>query len=113
MQNVLQKRMCHFCGYYCASIRSITDHMKTCDKKVNNGIGQVSTSVPKIRPQRLAAKRQRELMCLVKYMENHEYEWHKLDDVDTTGLNQPMENSVEDGTPIINVDDRVPVWIDV
>ena len=113
VQNVLQKRMCNFCSYYCASIRSITDHMKTCDKKVNNGIGQVSTSVPKIRPQRLAAKRQRELMCLVKYMENHEYEWHDLDDVDTTGLDQPMENSVEDGTPIINVDDRVPVWIDV
>ena len=52
-------------------------------------------------------------MCLVKYMENHEYEWHDLDDVDTTGLNQPMENSVKDGTPIINVHDRVLVWIDV
>lgn len=46
-------------------------------------------------------------------MENHEYEWHDLDDVDTTGLNQPMENSVKDGTPIINVHDRVLVWIDV
>ena len=49
-------------------------------------------------------------MCLVKYMENHEYEWDDMDDVDTTGLDQPKENSVEDGTPIISVDDREPLW---
>ena len=47
-------------------------------------------------------------MCLIKYMENHEYEWHNVDDVDTTGLVQPKENTVEDGTPIIY--DREPVW---
>ena len=33
-----------------------------------------------------------------------------MDDVDTTGLDQPKENSVEDGTPIISVDDREPLW---
>ena len=59
--------------------------------------------------QRLATKRQRELMCLVKYMENHEYEWDGMDGVDTTGLDQPKENSVEDGTLIISVDDREPL----
>ena len=48
-------------------------------------------------------------MCLVKYMENHEYEWDGMDDVDTTGLDQPKENSVEDGTLIISVDDREPL----
>ena len=29
-----------------------------------------------------------------------------MDDVDTTDLDQPKENLVEDGTPIISVDDR-------
>ena len=114
IQIVLQKRICNFCGHYCATIKSITEHIKTCSKKGNSETNQVSNSVPaKLRPQRLAAKRQRELMCLVKYMENHEYEWHDLDDVDTTGLDEPKEISVEDGTPIMSVDDREPVWKDV
>ena len=32
-----------------------------------------------------------------------------MDDVDTNGLDQPKENSAEDGTPIISVDDREPL----
>ena len=80
-------------------------------KKGNCEVNQIFILNPRIRPQRLAAKRQCELMCLVKYMENHEYEWHDLDDVDTTGLDEPKEMSVEDGTPIMSVDDREPVWM--
>ena len=86
--------------------------MKTCTKKGNCEIDQVSIPKPKIRPQRLAAKRQCELMCLVKYMENHEFEWHDVDDVDTTGLDQPKESTIKDGTPILSVDNREPVWKD-
>ena len=89
----------------CASVRSVTDHINTCAKKGNCESNQATISKPKIGPVRLAAKRQRELMCLIKYMENHEYEWHNVDDVDTTGLVQPKENTVEDGTLIISVVD--------
>ena len=112
VQNSLQKRICSFCGHYCASIKSITDHMKKCTNKGNSEIDQMFISKPKIRPQRLAAKRQREFMCLVKYMENHEYEWHDVDDLDISGLDHPKEITIKDGTPILNVDDREPVWKD-
>ena len=30
VQNILQRRICTFCGHYCASIRSITEYIKTC-----------------------------------------------------------------------------------
>ena len=50
---------------------------------------------------RVAAKRQRELMCIIKYMNSEDYEWHDEDDVDLAGdPPQDCEMSVELGTII-------------
>ena len=52
-------------------------------------------------------------MCVVKYMENEEFEWHDIDDIDINGLEIPKETDLEKGTPIMLVDTRNPVWEDI
>jgi hypothetical protein len=79
--------------------------------KVSNATS--SHAIARIRPQRIAARRQRELMCVLIRDESatEEFEWHEEQYVDTTALNIPqMDNRVEYGTPVYTIGDRAPVW---
>ena len=49
-------------------------------------------------------------MCLVKYMEMEEFEWHDEEDIDSNGLEMPREAATETGTHIMLVENRNPVW---
>ena len=53
---------------------------------------------PRLRPQRVAARRQEELLCAFQFQE---LEWKELDDVDTEGLVIPQLSPIKSGTPII------------
>ena len=61
----------------------------------------------------MAARRGTELMCVIRYMEMEDLEWHNEQDVTFLG-NVPQHSSVESGTPVIpiNNDDQT-TWIDV
>ena len=82
---------------------SLTKHQKICKK----GGRELSL---KIHPVRLAARRQRELMFLPKYIETTELEWYDEEDVDTTGLQEPPRSKVVGGTPVLPVEERSPIW---
>ena len=65
-----------------------------------------------IRPQRVAARRQRELMCQIKnslLYESEEYEWLDEENVETDGLDVPEEITQGQlgGTPIITVSEAL------
>ena len=71
---------------------------------------KTSSMSHKVCPVHLAARRQRELMCAIKYPETTELERYDLDLVDTTGLKEPQHARVVGGAPIIPKKDRSPVW---
>ena len=50
---------------------------------------------PRLRPQRVAARRQKELLCGFQFQE---LEWMELHDVDTEGLVIPQVSSIKSGT---------------
>ena len=49
-------------------------------------------------------------MCVLRYMETEELEWHEEDEVDTSGLEMPQEYAVKSGTPVIPLEARQPPW---
>ena len=63
-----------------------------------------------IRPVRVAARRQRELMCIVRYLESEDNEWHDEEDVQFDG-NIP-ERDVISGTPMMQIDGLEAPWAD-
>ena len=62
---------------------------------------------PRLRPQRVAARRQKELLCAFQFQE---LEWMELDDVDTKVLVIPSVSSIKPGTPIIEKSEAI--WSD-
>ena len=84
---------------------------RICSERAKNK-SNAESGLPatRVRPQRIAARRQRELMCVVRQMENEEFEWLDEDDVDSNGLDMPPPRVVEKGTPVISTRSRKPVW---
>ena len=61
----------------------------------------------------MAARHGTELMCVVRYMEMEDLEWHDEQDVIFLG-NVPQHSSVKSGTPVIPIkEDDQTTWIDV
>ena len=52
----------------------------------------------RIRPIRVAAKRQGEYLCALAFQE---LEWREIDNVDVDGLQVPDEYIITSGTPVI------------
>ena len=75
--------------------------------RTNDPLAVVSDSVSrKVRPQRVAACRQKELLCAMAFQE---LKWHKMDDVEfDKNIEDVPELVVKSGTPVL--DNRDPVW---
>ena len=109
LQDKLPSRTCKNCGLYFASIKSLKSHNRTCTDRGEKGKSERSVS-QYIRPVRVAARRQRELMCIVSYLESEDIEWHDEDDVQFDG-NIP-ERDVISGTPMMPIDGLEAPWAD-
>lgn len=115
VQNDLHKRTCVTCGLYFGTITSLKSHKHHCAKQKQDGPKtHAATDRPiKVRPVRVAARRQRELMCIISYMENEVPEWYDESDVDMTTVlkNQHDIPSVttKAGTPLNDIVSE-PVW---
>jgi hypothetical protein len=76
VQSVLLRRTCKKCGLYHASLTSMKVHNKTC------GIQDV---VAPVRPVRIAARRQREMMAIITYDQSEDAEWIDEEFLDING----------------------------
>ena len=113
-QNIMERRMCSKCRLYLASIRKVSLHeqMHKKQKTTPSDIPseppskQSSETIqpPRLRPQRVAARRQKELLCAFQFQE---FEWMELDDVDTEGLVIPPVSSIKSGTPITETSEAI------
>ena len=107
VQDVVNRRLCSTYGIYFASTKEVTNL-----KPIHNVRRQMQKEndpppLPRPRPQRVAAKRQGELLCALEFQE---LEWVVDDDVDVEGLVIPDGMSVEYGTPVMEVQE--PVWLE-
>ena len=96
----ITKKTCKKCKIYFASITYLKEHEKCC---------AVVSSLPKIRPVRIAAKRRRELLAIISNEEEQEYaEWLDEDMVDTDYVSIPsFESSKECSAPVFSVEDHL------
>ena len=113
-QDQVTKRMSTKCGLYLASIKSKSEHGKSCGDDVVTMVSPITStvvSVPreKVRPVRIAARRGREFMCV---MEIQESEWQDIHDVDTTDIDIPEEIFPASGTPTIDIANVELIWCD-
>ena len=116
-QNIMERRLCSKCGLYLASIKEVSLHeqmhknQKTTpfDIPSEPSSKQFAETVqpPRLRPWRVAAWRQKELLCALQFQE---LEWLRLDDVDTEGLVILAVSFIKSGTPII--ENSKAIWIE-
>ena len=104
-KDCLSDHICKYCGLYFGSIKSKQNHSSSCRKKESTP--SVNIEQPrKVRPQRVAARHQKELLCAMAFQE---LEWHAIEDVyfevDETEI---PEDAVQNGTPVI--DKLEPIW---
>lgn len=95
IQATINRRICKKCGLYHASLTSLKAHQCLC------GIQEI---VPRIRPSRIAARRQRELMAIIAHNEDEDAEWLDEDDVDTEGLTIPSHVAIRScSVPLVDI----------
>ena len=104
-KDCLNYRICKYCGLYFGSIKSKQNHSSSCRNKESTP--SVNIEQPrKVRPQRVAAHRQKELLCAMAFQE---LEWHIIEDADfEVDETEIPGDVVQSGTPVI--DKLEPIW---
>ena len=72
---MIKRRMCSNCGLYSSSLKAKSLHEASC--RVTEG--RIENTTERVRPLRVAARRQRELLRVVAFQE---MEWASMDEVD-------------------------------
>lgn len=103
VQSVLTNRICKICGMYFATHVMLKKHCNGVHKTE----GKVLPEVARVRPLRIAARRQRELMAIIALNDKVEVaDWMDEDDIDVTGITIP-EDDGNNNMPIISINDHL------
>jgi hypothetical protein len=99
--NALNDRTCIKCNLYHCSGKRRKEHQKCCTYKqiTESPREQITT---RVRPQRVAARRQRELM--VQLVNDGDLEFFDEDELDLNGLDEDKSETEETRTPVIDID---------
>lgn len=102
VQPVINRRICKKCGLYHASLSSLKMHQRLCG---------VQDIVTRIRPTRIAARRQRELMAIIAVNEAEDAEWLDEEDVDLVGIGMPINEPLVSPLPLVTISDHLHnIW---
>ena len=108
-QDMIKRRMCSHCGLYFSSLKAKSLHEASC--RVTGG--RIENTTERVRPLRVAVRRQRELLCAVTFQE---MEWALIDETDAEHFDLSNitndENESEFATPVFDTDEIVPIWSD-
>lgn len=66
-KNSLTSRVCGHCGMYFGSIKSMQKHLSYCRTKKESRTVAKSFETRKVRPQKVEARRQKELLCAMAF----------------------------------------------
>ena len=71
----------------------------------------VQDIVTRIRPTRIAARRQRELMAIIAVSEAEDAEWLDEEDVDLVGIGMPINEPLVSPLPLVTISDHLHnIW---
>lgn len=97
------------CGKHFASKKSVEAHIKKL-----HPANTLKKGVTRVKPCRIVARRNKELLCAFDSPDLAEHEWLEEEEVDVVGLEMPDGNSSPDSFFVIkSIDDWLaPVWTD-
>ena len=106
-KDTLTDRFCMYCGLYFLSIKLKQNHSSYCRIKELRAVGdEQHGGSRKVRPQRVAARPQKELFRAMVFQQ---LEWYAVHDVDFDDAEADILEIVhESGTPVL--DGIEPVW---
>ena len=108
-QDMIKRRMCSHCGLYFSSLNAKSLRGACC--RVIEGCIENTTEC--VRPLRVAARPQKELLCAMAFQE---MQWALINDVDAEDFDLSNitddENESEFGTPVFDTDEFVPICSD-
>jgi hypothetical protein len=103
VQPQLVKRCCSVCGIYHASVKSAVNHGKVHRR---TSLAVIPQELEKKRPVRVAARRQREMMVVLRdHLNNESAEWLDVDEIDLD--RQEPEQQTLAAMPVI---DNIQQW---
>jgi len=115
IKELIAVRTCEFCGLYHATLKSLAAHRRLCKSKSS----QRSTSndppiIPRVRPQRIAAKRQKEKMVIwTSRLNDKHVDWFDEDEVEVIEHNE-TETGESSVIPVVDIDKYMEnVWEEV
>jgi hypothetical protein len=95
VRHAVKNRTCDICNLYFPSQVMVAAHKTAIHKLIK------TPDMPQIRPIRIAARRQRELMAIIASGEMEDVEWLDESQVDTTGLTVPPQTPYTSRLPVI------------
>jgi len=96
MQKVLSERICKTCGQYFVSIVMLRNHVKTHKHQ--------PSQTKLVRPVRVAARRQQEMMVIIANAENvKSAEWQDEDNLDISEMIIPEKRCTGSGMPVYTI----------
>lgn len=105
----LSKRCCSVCGLYHASVKSALSHSRDCHRTTAPST-VIAAQPEKKRPVRIAARRQREMMVVLRdHLNGETAEWVDTEEIDTDHLENESSNSKQ-GATAVPVIDNIEQW---
>ena len=95
VRSAVEKRTCNICNLYFPSQVMVVAHKTALHPRL-----QIN-DIAKVRPIRVAARRQRELMAIIASGEMEDVEWLDESHVETTGVSLPPTTELFSGLPVI------------
>ena len=103
---MIKRRMCFNRGLYFSSLKAKSLHVASC--RVTES--RIENTTDRLRPLRVAARRHRELLCVMTFQEMKSASINEVDteDFDLSKIIDD-ENENEFGTPVFDTDEVVPI----
>ena len=108
-QDMIKRRMCSHCGLYFLFLKAKSLRGASC--RVTKD--RIENTTERVRPLRVAARRQRELLCVMAFQEMERALINEVDaeDFDLSNITDD-ENESEFGTSVFDTDEVVSIWSD-
>ena len=108
-QDMIKRRMCSHCSINFSSLKAKLLDGASC--RVTES--RIENTTERVRPLRVAARRQRELLCVMAFQEMERALINEVDaeDFDLSNISDD-ENESEFGTSVFDTDEVVSIWSD-
>lgn len=108
-KELLETRTCVDCGIYHGTKKSLIFHRRQCKKRktppTSKAVEPATVVIPRMRPQRLAARRQQERMIVwTSRLNDQHVDWFDENELDISDIEGNVTEAGENPMPVIDID---------